>query len=135
MAKELISIETATKELNDWLDWQDITIEHRTGAFKGSVDKMAQAICAGNLIINPDKSLKQTLKHVIGIDAKVTELNYKASLIVADLVNAEDSKDESEIAGTKKYLRALTGEINGVIEKINDKDFRLCQAIVNFFML
>jgi hypothetical protein len=135
MAKGLISIEAATKEVNDWLDYQDITLEHRTGAFKGSVDKMVQAISSGNLIINPDKSLKQTLKHPIGSDAKVSEINYKASLIVADLTNAEDSKDESEIAGALKYLRALTGEINGVIEKINDKDFRLCQAIVNFFML
>lgn len=129
-----IAKEIAQKDVSKWLDFQEISESNRT-KHQASIDRIVEAVELGNVIINDDNTITQKLKHPLG-EAKVSAINFAASLTVGE-INTQMNKatEDNAMSVPISYICAATGELKGVIVKMNNKDYKVSDSIILFFML
>lgn len=141
-ATEALTVrQLAEKEVNGWLDFQCIPKRQRD-SMDATYQRLVDGVEDGRIIINPDFSVIQKLKFPAS-DA-VTELKFKPRLQVAEIKQAqelepgEESKEDGKTTGYDTgfaYVKALTGQHKAMTGRMADKDYKLTDAIVLFFML
>lgn len=132
----VVAREIAEKEVYAWLDMQGITEKQRE-LFVSSIERIIDAVQNGYVTINPEtNSITQKLKFPFGKEIKITELTYKPQITVQDVMDAKRLLDPEDVMSTTfAHLSAATGELCVSLFKMNNKDFKLCDAIILFFML
>lgn len=131
----MIAREIAESEVNGWLDYMGISASLKE-KHNPSVEKMIDAVEAGTLVINDDKTLLQKMVYPFGAETKITELKYKPTLTVGEVNNHKASLDITNPQfSTFAYLGASTGQPVSVLFKMDIRDFKLCDNIVLFFIL
>lgn len=133
---ELIGKNIAETEVNAWLDFQGITAAQKI-VFAPTIVRLVEAVQDGTLTIDSaTNSLTQKLKFPFGKEAKVIKLTYKPRLTVGEIDDAKSKiSEESSLRNTFAHLMAATCEPIAVLTLMDNKDFKLCDAIILFFMM
>ena len=133
MAK--ITQEQAEKEVNGWLDAKKVSPSKRV-AKKDNIDTLVSAVMDGDIIFNPDNTIKQVLKFPLSSeDSGLKELTYKARLSTNQMQACFRGAKMTEAYGLISALvGALTGEMTASIGVMDSEDFSTAQAIASFFL-
>jgi len=136
MENEKVSLEQATKEINQWLDGKKINPRKRADNEK-LIETLIDGVVYGQLVF--DKETNTITQHldfpIIGDGASIDKLTFKARV--------QQWEVKSRIAKTKQgdsfgiigaYIAALTGQPEAILDKLETTDFSLCQAIAVFFV-
>ena len=134
-----VSEELATKEVAKWLDFKNVSERKRNKKeTKAQIETITDAICDGDLVLDEDFNLVQTLRNPVKTnDDKVllSEMKFKPRLLLEDveskLINV---KADNMIGMLAAYTSALTGVNAGLTKKIDTDDNKTAQAIVMFFL-
>ena len=134
-----VSEELATKEVSKWLDFKNVSERKRNKKeTKAQIETITDAICDGDLVLDEDFNLVQTLRNPVKTnDDKVllSEMKFKPRLLLEDveskLINV---KADNMIGMLAAYTSALTGVNAGLTKKIDTDDNKTAQAIVMFFL-
>lgn len=89
------------------------------------------ALCDGTLSIEEDGSVTQKLAFEV---AGRNQLKYKPRLTVAEMGSALDYKG-GDSGKTRKMVSIMTGEIVGVLDKMDSTDWALATSITAFYFL
>lgn len=135
MFEEKVNRDTATAEVNKWLDAKKITSAKRV-TYKDHIESMVDGVMFGTLSIGTDNVITHTLEIPIEIAGATTNsITYKPRLTVADVkaktANIKGSDSEGRILA---YLSALSGVTVAVLERMDTGDFGVAGSIALFFM-
>jgi hypothetical protein len=139
MAKQTpkVNLKTAKEEFDSWLDYKKIK-DHDRLSNKDSEEIIIAAISEGSLILNEDKSFKYTLDFPVKSDDDkliLSELTFIPRLQVYKLNSVLKSYKATDAEGRMlAYMKALTGEGTGRLDKMDLGDHKLCRSIVMYFL-
>lgn len=132
MAK--VNIEVATADIQRWLDAKRISERKRTNQNE-SIISLIDAVCDGDLKVNENCELVQSLIHPIGDEKMISELTYKSRIQIGQiheyLKNVKPGDADGRIVA---YISALTGNTPAVIKKMDTEDYSIAQSIAVFFL-
>jgi hypothetical protein len=130
---EKVNKETATKEVNSWLDYKRVKDKNRETQ-SAQVDVLVEALQAGDITID-EKTFEITQKLIFPVDGLVSELKYKPRISVGELQKACEKVDAMDVSGQLiSYVGALTGQGSAAIKKLDPADFSIGRAVAIFFM-
>ena len=135
----------ALADLQKWLDYKKTKVELVMGVAEdeGTDDNSAEmtlieAIMAGDLVLNEDMSWTYTLAFPVldeGGAVALKSLNMKPRLTAAEVSNAMKGVDKKEPFKLYiGYMSALSGEVRGLINKLDSSDLSVLQKIVGYFL-
>lgn len=128
---EKMTQEAAQAEFEKWAyetkRLRPVAIEKHADSCKNFID----ALCDGTLTIEEDGSITQRLAFEV---AGRNQLKYKPRLTVSEMGNALDYKG-GDSGKTRKMVSMLTGEIVGVLEKMDSTDWAVATSITAFYFL
>lgn len=134
----------AVSEFQKWLDYKrtKITIEvgdvEEEGEDTKATVEIIEAIMTGDLVINEDMTMIYNLSFPVKSE---NGSNVLEKLTIKPRMTAEDVKNATK--GIKRdepfsifigYISVLSGELKGLIKKIDSVDFSLLQKIVGYFL-
>lgn len=138
------------KEFQAWLDHKKVGIELVREGKRTDDDEeddeagkeetaIIEAIMRGDLVINPETmEMTYKLRHPIMDDSgsvAYKEFKLKPRITAAQVQEATKGVTKKEPFKIYiGYISALSGEIRGVINKIDSVDFSLLQKIVGYFL-
>jgi len=137
--------ELAVEELQKWLDYKKTKIElvvksnsEEEGEDNKANADIIEAIMDGSLVINEDMTMTYNLSFPIMSDRGTDELHaitLKPRLTAYEVQQATKgiTKDEPFKLFTG-YIHVLSGEVRGIVNKIDSSDFSLLQKIVGYFL-
>jgi hypothetical protein len=136
----VIDRDTATKEVNAWLDYKRIQASYRDKR-KDSIEVLVDGIMSGNVSIadgeymyGKDKlqgpMIKQTLAFPTG---SLTELTYKPRETTGNLSASLRNGINTPVASCYGSILS-NGVMPAQIETMDSEDSRVLQAIVSFFL-
>jgi len=138
--------EMAMEEFQKWLDYKkakvELTMESSSEEENGEDSKanteIIQAIMIGDLIINDDMTMTYKLAFPVKSQEGTSELSsltLKPRLTAFEVQKATKGINKEEpFALFIGYIHVLSGEIKGLINKIDSTDFSLLQKIVGYFL-
>ena len=126
----------AIAEVKSWLDFQGIN-EAKREVLSNSMNRIIDAVTIGLVVFKEDKSVVQKLRFPFGAEQfTITELKFKPSIKVGDVqTQMLGTRDDDSFASAMAHISAATGEPKAVIQEMNNKDYKLSDAIIVFFML
>lgn len=128
---EKMTRETAQAEFEKWVyetkKLRPVAVEKNADACRDFID----ALCDGTLTIEEDGSVTQKLSFAV---AGRDQLKYKSRLTVSEMGSALDVRG-GDSAKTRKMVSMLTGEVVGVLDKMDSSDWALSTAIAAFYFL
>jgi len=131
--KEVVALEAATKEVENWLDFHKVTPMQKE-SFKDSIATLIEGIQYGMLTLK-DNAFSQTLLFPFGEEEKVAAINYKQRITYFEL--EEKMKGVSVADGAGRViatLAALTGQPKQILKTLDKADKRIANSIVVFFL-
>lgn len=131
--KEVVALEAATKEIENWLDFHKVTPLQKD-AFKDSIAALVEGVQYGMLTLK-DNAFTQNLLVPFGEEEKVTVVNYKARITYFEL--EEKLKGVAAGDGNGRViatLAALTGQPKQILKMLDKADKRIANSIVVFFL-
>jgi hypothetical protein len=140
-----VTQEMAMEEFQKWLDYKKTKVQlvKNTGSEEEGEESKAntaivEAIMAGELVFNEDMSMTYLLNFPVKSETGSTELHsltLKPRLTAFEVQKATKgiSKDEPFKLFTG-YIHILSGEVRGLVNKIDSTDFSLLQKIVGYFL-
>lgn len=137
MFEEVMPFDVAMKEVSTFMDKKKI-YPRRRQALQGIMEIVAEAIQYGQVVINDDGSICQTLLEPV-VDQNKTvvlaKLEYKAR-VEPSVINKmiQDNKVPGTDARNMIYTTAYSGEGAGMINKLESTDRNTCDAITLFFV-
>lgn len=130
----MIDIETATSDINRWLDHKKIS-ERKRANLNDNIQSLVDAICDGRLIVNAENELQQKLVLPFGDEKKVDELKYKSRITIGLVQDYMKNVKAGDADGRiTAYVAALTGFPPASIKKMDTEDYSIAQAIAIFFL-
>jgi hypothetical protein len=132
-----INTETATAELNKWLDFKNVKEKKRI-EYATFGENIIETIESGNIILNEKNEIEYTLNSPILAESGapvLSVLTFKPRLRVAELnaklkgVNATDAD-----ARVMAYIAAATDQNTGLLSKMYTDDYSVCQSIIMYFL-
>lgn len=132
---QAIPRETATDEVNGWLDYKKVSAKKRE-THKEHIDNLVDAMVEGNLTLNEAKEFTQLLKFPIeGGEEKLSELKYKPRLKVETVqMHLHGVKPSDNYGLINAYISALTTKPKALIKNLDSEDYTLAYGIAVFFM-
>jgi len=140
----------AMDEFQKWLDYKKtkITLVFNQSSSKDededeeesskATTEIIEAIMDGNLIVNEDLSLSYNLMFPVKDDSGQTalgSLTMKPRLTADEVAQATKGVTKKDPQGVFiGYLHVLSGEVKGLIRKIDSQDYSLLQKIVMYFL-
>lgn len=137
---EFISEEMAIAEMNKWLDHKNVSQRKRNKKeTKQQIETLIDAICDGDLTLDEDFNLVQTLRNPVkdkeGKQIVLETLTFKPRLLLEDVEShLMNVKSTNTIGMLAAYTAALTGKSSSLLKKIDTDDNKTAQAIVMFFL-
>lgn len=137
--------EMAMEEFQKWLDYKKtkVKLTMNSNSEDEAEDNKAEmaiveAIMSGDLIINDDMTMTYNLAFPVKSENGNTELSsitMKPRLTAYEVQKATKgiSQDEPFKLFTG-YIHVLSGEVRGLVNKIDSVDFSLLQKIVGYFL-
>lgn len=138
--------EMAMEELQKWLDYKKTKVKlvksdsddvKDDEAVKANTE-IVEAIMAGDLIIDEDMNMRYKLTFPVKSEegtSALSELKLKPRLTAYEVQKATKGINKEEpFALFIGYIHVLSGEIKGLINKIDSTDFALLQKIVGYFL-
>ena len=137
MAEQKMTLEAATSEINDWLDFKGISSRNRE-RLADVIETLTDAIQSGFAWINPDKSITQKLRFPITDENGnpiVQELTYKARITLGELKKRTANIRPGDTDGRfSAYAAALTSSPAAYFDKLDTADGGVMNAVVVFFI-
>lgn len=128
-----IDKETATAEVNGWLDEKKYSARKREEN-KEHVERLIGYVEDGILIFDENK-IVQTLKFPFGEETTIDKLEYKKRLTVEAVQLQMQNVKASDTNGMiLAYAAALTIKPKGFLKKLDTEDYSVLQSIVVFFL-
>lgn len=130
----LVDKETATNEIESWLDYKKVGQKKRESA-KESIETLIDAVQEGILVVNEDKTITHKLKFPLEGESSITELIYKPR-INSSLVqmHMQGVKSADTLGTYHAYGAALATKPKEVIKKLDTEDLSIVQNIALFFL-
>ncbi len=136
-----VALEVAEKEVSGWLDLKKVNNSKRKSK-KDQIETLVNAVCEGEVSINKDGTIIQTLKFapISDTDSKekidpLKSLVYKSRLSgaqrAAAMKNGSDGDWMKVIFATAS---ALTGEMKETFASLDTEDLGIVMAIASFFL-
>lgn len=131
---EKISREAAEQEVNDLLDFRDVTQKDRESKPE-ETEIIIDGLMKGIIVIKDDKSVEQALKYPIGKGPEsVSVLVYKPRFSVDTFQIASQGIKPTDFIGLQAaQISALTNVNRNIIRKMDWKDWKTASAIAGFF--
>ena len=132
---EKVNIDTATNQINLWLDYKKVRDNKRV-AYKQSIETLIGAVQEGSLTLDEEThELEYELLFPIQSEITTTHFKFKPRLKIQN-VNArlKNIKPTDADGRVLAYISALTGYPTALIESLETEDYDICQAITVFFM-
>lgn len=127
--------ETATKEVQGWLDKKKVFPETRD-RFQDQIENLVDSVCNGVMVFNEDGTITHKLLFPFGEGGDgLSELKY--------LLRINDKMVQPQMRGVKAddfdgrlnaLIATLTKENKGVISSLESSDKRIAASIAIFFM-
>jgi hypothetical protein len=138
MFTEVVSYEVAEAELTAWVGRKKM-LPSRFNSAKELFPILIEPIQYGLVIIGTDGSITQRMIEPVcdnnGVPV-LTELKYKARVTPTEQNNAyAQLRDKSVEAKTMATLCLLTGQIPAMINKLENQDRQIADAISLFFTI
>lgn len=132
---EKVNRETAEKDVNTWLDSKKVS-EKKRETYSEAIETLICAIMDGTLTLrSADNYLIQTLQFPTEGEAPVKVLEFKPRLKVFEIhqqtANEKNADGDTRILA---HVAALTGQVKGLIKKLDLEDYNICQSIAIFFL-
>ena len=125
--KTVISAEAAEKELSGIEEIFDVTLD------PDSREKVLKVIMAGRLVFNEGaESFRYILRKRLELlnGDSIQELALRQP-VVSELMAASQKK--GDFSQAISLISAVTGQPFGIIERLGQKDFLICSALLSFF--
>ncbi len=130
----IIDINTATKDVEKWLDHKRIG-QRKRETYKASIESLVGAVCDGFLSLNDEFEWIHKLKFEIGESGQYKELAYKPRMDVEEIqTSLQGVKADDADGRLLSYVAALTGKGKGICKKLDSEDYSIAQAIAIFFL-
>lgn len=131
---KLINTETATEEIEKWLNFKHIS-EKKRQANKENIEALVDAICEGVLIIKEDFTIVQKLFCPLENEMPVHNLDYKPRLKIKEVsAQMEKVRAGDALGMITSYIAALTGQPRAVIQNLETEDYGVASSIAVFFL-
>lgn len=131
--KEVVALEAATNEIENWLDFHKVTPMQKE-SFKDSIATLVEGIQYGMLTLK-DNAFQQTLLMPFGEEEKIAVVNYKQRITYFELEEKMKGVSVSDGAGRViATLAALTGQPKQILKLMDKADKRIANSIVVFFL-
>lgn len=131
--KEVVVLEAATKEIENWLDFHKVTPMQKE-SFKDSIATLIEGIQYGMLTLK-DNAFTQNLLMPFGEEEKIAVVNYKQRITYFELEEKMKGVSVSDGAGRViATLAALTGQPKQILKTLDKADKRIANSIVVFFL-
>jgi len=131
--KEVVALEAATKEIENWLDFHKVTPMQKE-SFKDSIATLIEGIQYGMLTLK-DNAFTQNLLVPFGEEEKIAVVNYKQRITYFELEEKMKGVSVSDGAGRViATLAALTGQPKQILKTFDKADKRIANSIVVFFL-
>lgn len=132
--EKVISLETATKEIERWLDYKKVNKSKREFMLE-QITNLINAVCDGRLVVNEDFTFTQNLLFPIGKHGDIKEIKYRARLAIGaatpHLSGVKSGDTEGKLIA---YAAALSNKPKEMIKALDSEDNSLAQGIAVFFM-
>lgn len=130
---QVVSLEQATKEVTDWLDYKKVSSTKRDER-KPQIETLIGAICEGSLTLN-DYKFRQKLKVPFGKDVIFEELEYLPRIPIDVIaMHLRSVKSDDPDGRLLAHVAALTTQARAVLGKMDTEDYATAQAIAYFFL-
>jgi len=135
--KEIVNIETATAEVNNWLDSRKVMPTKRE-RMQPTIDNLIEAVQYGMLVIGEGNVLRHNLAFPVLDSAGVpfaSELTYKARISTDSVIRAISAlKINIPDTQVMAYIAELTGQPYSIIAQLETTDMLIAKSIAVFFM-
>jgi len=129
----IVDRETAESDVNRWLNNKNIKPVKREGKYKELIKNLVDYVCEGDIIIDNECYIIQTLSVPFENEKPLKEFKYKSRIKIEE-VRVDTSINNDAFAFTYAYVAALTGLPVGLVKKMDSEDFKVAQTITGFFM-
>lgn len=130
-----VNIETATADINQWLDYKKVSDKKREN-YASSINDLISSVCEGVLTFDSDNhQLIQTLNFEIGEETKIGKITFSPRIQIGAIQRALQGVSAANADGRiLAYISALTGVSKAIIEKMDSEDYTVAQSIAIFFL-
>jgi len=128
---EKVNFETATKEVEKWLDFKKIKPRRRE-QLQALIDTLVDSVQVGQLVLEDEMSFRMTLDFPV---AEMSELKFKPRITDAELskykrnIKGADAWDTQQLV----LLCGLTEQTTEIIKRMDTNDRNTADAIIIFF--
>lgn len=131
---EALSADVASQEIEKWLDQKRISPAKRI-LYVHCVHRMVSAMCEGRLVLREDMVLEQTLLFPVGDKQEVKKFEFKPRVTVGELADALRGVEINDSIGRAcAAVAAVTGQLKGIVAKMDPEDYSLSDSIIVFFI-
>jgi len=131
---EKISYEIAQQEVNKWLDARRVSVSKRESQ-EAAISSLIEAVMYGNIVIDENNQITQTLTYPIGENDSFTKLTYKTRITQGEVSTRISAlKNSDSLSVISAYVSALTTQPLSLLQKLDTTDYSLCQTIAVFFI-
>lgn len=135
MFEQKVDKETATKEVDRWLDAKKVMPSKRENN-RDAIDKLVESVMYGQLIVTENDTLQQVLIWPLGDNESIKTLDYRQRINLETInarIKRENIKATDVDARIMAYAAALTSQPTAILGKMDTEDTGLMQSIVSFF--
>jgi hypothetical protein len=131
--KHKMSLEQATEEVQNWLDYKGFEIEAEDDEMK-EVIALAKKVRSGDLVINEDRTITHKLRFPIGKDEEIKEVTYQARIKAKDFeAKAKGAKTSSPLSFVHAKIAAIATLNTEIVRNMDTVDYNVAQSIAGFF--
>ena len=128
---EKVNLETATKDVERWLDYKKVKPRRRE-QFQAFIDTLVDAVQVGQLVLEDDMTFKMNLDFPV---AETSELKFKPRISDTQLSNYKRNIKGADAWDTQQLvlLCGLTDQSTAIIKGMDTSDRNTADAIIIFF--
>lgn len=129
--ENVVSLEIAAAEVEKWLDVKKVNKKKRIENAK-LIEELTSLVEDGTLCLTDNFIWKHKLIFPIGENEQIKELTYKPRISVDEIINASKGVPNEELGLV--YISILTGQVKGIVKKLDLSDYTISQTIAGFFL-
>lgn len=129
--ENVVSNELAVETVESWLNAKKVNKKKRIENAK-LIEELVGLVEDGTLVLSSDFIWKHKLIFPIGENEQIKELTYKPRISVEEIFSASKGVPNEELGLV--YISILTGQVKGIIKKLDLSDYTISQTIAGFFL-
>lgn len=129
--ENVVSEELAIETVESWLDVKKVNAKKRIENEK-LIQELVGLVQDGTLVLTDKFHWKHKLIFPIGENEQIKELIYKPRISVEEIIDGSKGVKQEELGLV--YISILTGQVKGIIKKLDLSDYTVSQIIAGFFL-